>query len=152
MGRKIITLISDEQAYVGNVFKIFKIPDECKRCPLYNICISKLKPGRKYKIIEVRRFNLPKPHKCLLTGQSLTSVVVEELPVVIAIPKMINVIEGVVIRFELIDEDCQKKLAIKYGGDYPVIENGCKIKILKIIGKEFCKGKEYLIVECEIVD
>lgn len=152
MGRKIITLISDEQAHIGNVFKILKIPDECKRCSLFNICISKLKPGRKYRIIEIKRFNLPKPHKCLLTGQSLTSVVVEELPVVIAIPKMVNIVEGVVVKFELVDEDCQKRLAIKYGGDYPIIENGTKVKILKIIGKEVCKNREYLIIKCEVVD
>ncbi len=150
--KRILTLIGEGQAKVGHVFKLYSIPEECKRCRLYNICIARLKVGRKYRVVEVRRVNLPRPDKCLLTGENLVPVVVEELPVVVALPYQSNLIEGVVVTYTVVDSQCQDRLCTKYGEEKCTVQPGVKLKILNILGSETCNGRKYLIVRCVPLD
>ncbi len=147
-GKRLLTLIGEGQARVGHVFKIFSIPDECRRCPLYQACMAKLKVGRRYRVIEVRRVNLPRVERCLLTGEALTPVIVEELPIKIAIPYTPNVIEGVVTTYNVIDEKCQKRLS----EDFNAIKPGTKIRIIKILNSQECSNRRYMIVIAEVLD
>ncbi len=152
MVKRILTLIGEGQAKVGHVFKLFSIPEECKRCRLFNICIARLKVGRKYRVVEVRRVNLPRLDRCLLTGECLVPVVVEELPIVVAIPYQPNIIEGIVVTYNVVDGECQETLCRRYGEDRCSVTPGTKIKILNILGVEECKGRKYLIIRCTPLD
>ncbi|NPA22786.1 MAG: hypothetical protein GXO23_00610 [Crenarchaeota archaeon] len=147
-GKRLLTLIGEGQARVGHIFKIFSIPDECRRCPLFQACMAKLKVGRRYRVVEVRRVNLPRVERCLLTGEALTPVIVEELPLKIAIPYTPNVIEGVVTMFNVIDERCQRRLS----EDFNAIKPGTKIRILKILGSSVCGNRKFMIVLVEALD
>ncbi|NPA22684.1 MAG: hypothetical protein GXO23_00095 [Crenarchaeota archaeon] len=147
-GKRLLTLIGEGQARIGHVFKIFSIPEECRRCPLYQACMAKLKVGRRYRVVEVRRVNLPRVERCLLTGEALTPVIVEELPIKIAIPYTPNIIEGIVTTYNIIDERCQKRLS----EDYNAIRPGTKIRIVKILDIATCNNRKFLIVLAEALD
>jgi len=144
----ILTLIGEGQAKIGHIFKIYSIPEECRRCPLYQACMSKLKIGRRYRIVEVRKVNLPRIEKCLLTGEALIPVVVEELPIKIAVPYSPNIIEGVITTYTVIDEKCQSRLS----EDYNAIKSGTKIKVLKILNTVECNNRKYMIIIAEVLD
>ena len=145
-GKRVLTLIGEGQARIGHVFKLISIPEECRRCRLYNACMAKLKVGRRYRVVEVRKINLPRIEKCLLTGENLIPVMVEELPILLAIPYTHNIIEGVVTTFKFVNHKCQEKLVKERGEELAQIQDGVKIKILKILGDATCDNMRYLLV------
>ena len=150
--KRVLTLIGEGQAKVGHVFKLISIPEECRRCRLFNACMGKLKLNRKYRVVEVRKINLPRLEKCLLTGEPLVPVIVEELPVLLAIPYAPTVIEGVVTTYRVVDQVCQERLVRECGEDPVEIQDGTKIKILKIEKQAVCGGRTYLIVRAVPLD
>ncbi|MEM0469056.1 MAG: UPF0179 family protein [Pyrobaculum sp.] len=133
---KRITLISKEQAEIGHRFRLVNIPDECKSCRLYNVCMGKLTPGRSYQVIEVRAYM---GQRCKITGGEMVPVVVEEAPIVGLLPPH-KALEGVVVTFE---EEC----AGCEGCPTDVVKRGEKVKVVKVLGKKMCKSKEFFIVE-----
>ncbi len=141
----LLTLIGEGQAKVGHIFKLVAIPEECKRCRLYSACMGKLKLRRKYRIVEVRRLNLPRVERCLLTGEPLVPVIVEELPSIVALPAGLNIVEGVVTTYVETDRACQISLVKKFGGELVEISCGTKVRILKILGREKCNSRDYVI-------
>ncbi len=148
VGKQLLTLIGEGQAKIGHIFKIFSIPEECRRCPLFQACMSKLKVGRKYRVVEVRRINIPRIEKCLLTGEALVPVIVEELPLKIAIPYSPNIVEGIITTYTVVDPTCQGR----FSEDFNAIKPGTKIKILKILSTVTCNNKKYLITIVEALD
>lgn len=40
--KKVMTLIGREQAVVGKTFRLYSIPNECRQCRLFNICVASL--------------------------------------------------------------------------------------------------------------
>ncbi len=44
--KRVMTLIGKEQAVVGKTFRLYSVPNECRQCRLFNICVARLKPGR----------------------------------------------------------------------------------------------------------
>jgi len=143
----LLTLIGEGQAKVGHTFKLVAVPEECKRCRLYSACMGKLKLHRRYRIVEVRRINLPRVEKCLLTGEPLVPVIVEELPSILALPAGPNIVEGVVTTYVETDRTCQLSLVRKFGGDVIDIASGTKVKVLRILGREKCGPREYIVAE-----
>jgi len=81
--KRIVTLVSREQAEVGHRFRVFGIPDECRECRLYSVCLGRLTPGRSYIVVEVRP---SMGQKCKITGGEMVPVVVEETPIVGLLP------------------------------------------------------------------
>ncbi len=150
MKKRIITLIAKEQAINGMIIKLYSIPDICRTCKLYDTCLGKLKPGRTYRIVEVRRINLPGTHRCLLTGEVLTPVVVEEEPIVIALPESTGIIEGVILTYHKVNID--KKCLSKYLYRIYNLNDGVKIRIVRILDRIICEGKKYIIVEAIPLD
>ncbi|MEZ0247945.1 MAG: UPF0179 family protein [Thermoproteus sp.] len=137
MGRAVATLVSREQAEVGHRFKVVKVPDECLSCRLYSVCIGRLKPGRTYRIVEVRP---SLGQKCKITGGEMTPVVVEEMPIRLLLPRR-KAQEGIIVTYE---GDCR-------GCDGCPDENTLnineKILIIKVLDKTKCNNQEFFIVE-----
>ncbi len=143
-GKRIMTLIGREQAVVGKTFRLYSIPDECRRCRLFNICVAKLKPGRVYRIVEVRHVGLPQPDKCLLTGEDMVPVVVEELPIIAPIP-INSFIEGITITYIRPRVDCDELR--RYIPSDQVLKDGVKVRLLREVGRVRCKDGNYVIAE-----
>ncbi len=40
--KRVMTLIGREQAVVGKTFRLYSIPNECRQCKLFNICVASL--------------------------------------------------------------------------------------------------------------
>jgi len=76
----IVTLIGKEQATKGAEFIYIGPLVDCKNCKLRNVCFN-LKPGRRYKIKEVR----DKKHTCDIFEEGVVVVEVEEQPVIATI-------------------------------------------------------------------
>lgn len=139
----IITLVSKPQARVGLSFRVFNIPDECPRCRLYQVCMGRLRPGRVYRIIEVKPLKYPNPHRCLLTGDEMVPVSVEEEAMILPV-RLPYVVEGMVTAFD-------KSWCIC--GGCPSSEGlPAKIKVLKVIRREDCGGGYYFVVEAKAVE
>ncbi len=137
--RRFVTLIGEGQASVGRSFRLFSIPDECKKCRLFNVCLGRLKLGRVYRIIEVRRINLPSLDRCRLTGERLIPVVVEEEPVLAPIPAR-HFIEGIVITYVRPRVRCVE--VDKYVN---ALQDGVKVKILEEVRRVRCGDETYVI-------
>lgn len=150
MRKRVVTLIAKEQAINGMIIKLYSIPDTCRTCRLYDTCLGKLKLGRTYRIVEVRRINLPVTYRCLLTGEVLTPVIVEEEPIVIAIPESVGVIEGVTLTYHKVSID--KKCLSKYLYRIYNLNDGVKIRIVRILDRIVCEDKKYVIVEATPLD
>ena len=130
---KIITLISVENARKGYKF-LFEgqVYEQCKLCPLYNVCIGNLEKGRVYEVINVRK----KKHKCKALNMDLAVVEVREAPLEVAI-RTSYAIEGAIITFHPIN--CSKLSCINYELCSPIgLKSGDKCKIVKIYGKIDC--------------
>ena len=84
--KKKVTLISKDQAKIGLNFTLIAIPDECKSCRFYNVCIGNIKVGRRYRIVDVKRDRYVIYGKCKLTGCEVIPVIVEELPLIAILP------------------------------------------------------------------
>lgn len=138
MGRLVITLISREQAERGRRIRVLSVPDECGTCKLYSVCIGRVRLGRLYKIAEIRP---SLGQRCKITGGEMVPVVVEELPLVVPIPRR-KALEGVVVTYE---GDCK-------GCDgcpsEATLSPGEKIKILRLLeGQLICRGQAFVLAE-----
>lgn len=134
--RRIVTLVSKEQAQLNHRFRILAIPDECKDCRLYQVCLGRLTPGRSYRIVEIRP---SMGQSCKITGGEMVPVVVEEAPIVGLVP-LNKALEGAIVTFEGECEGCR---------DCPtgVVRRGEKIKVIKVLGRIKCNGADFAIVE-----
>ncbi|MCC6013730.1 MAG: UPF0179 family protein [Candidatus Verstraetearchaeota archaeon] len=145
-GREIITLLGN--AKKGMEFIAINPPEICKSCKLFSICLERLVPGRKYKVIEVR----DKQHYCQLSNEKINVVKVVELPIEIALRKQIA-IEGAIIKYSWIE--CNEFKCKLRGLCKPLGLNiGDRIKIIKILEDlsemAFC-GKEIVKVEVVVI-
>ncbi|BDR91251.1 UPF0179 family protein [Vulcanisaeta souniana] len=147
--KRIMTLISKEQAVVGKTFRLYSIPDECRRCKLFNLCVSRLKPGRVYRVVDVKHVGLPQTNKCLLTGEEMVPIIVEELPLIIPVPAKLF-IEGVVITYTKSDIVCDN--AKKYLPNEQVLKEGTRVKIVRETGRVKCDNENYVLAEVVPLD
>ncbi|ABL87866.1 conserved hypothetical protein [Pyrobaculum islandicum DSM 4184] len=139
--RKIITLVSREQAVIGHRFRVVSIPDECKSCKLYAVCLGKLTPGRSYEVIEIRP---SLGQRCKITGEEVVPVVAAELPIVGLVP-LNKALEGAIVTFEGECKGCK---------DCPdnIVKPGEKIKIIRVLGRTRCKDRDFATVEFYILE
>ena len=89
-----MTLVTEVQARKGVIFIVRPSP-LCKRCKLFKVCVGNLRPYASYRVEEVRRV----AHRCPLTGSTMRVVVVEELPVKLAVSPR-RAIKGAVISYQ----------------------------------------------------
>lgn len=140
--KQVLTLIGKGQAIIGRTFKLYAIPDECRRCKLYNICVARIKPGRVYRIVEIRHVSLPQPDKCLLTGEEMVPIVAEEQPIIIPIPAK-SFLEGVIMTYTKININCNE---LRNYLNQP-INDGTKIRIIREAGRVKCGNETYVLAE-----
>ncbi|GAB6944627.1 UPF0179 family protein [Vulcanisaeta sp. JCM 14467] len=142
--KRVMTLIGREQAVVGKTFRLYSIPSECRQCKLFNICVARLRPGRVYRIVEVKHVGLPQPNKCLLTGEDMVPIIAEELPIIIPIPAKLF-IEGVIITYTKSLITCTD--ARKYIPNDNVLKEGTRVKLVRETGRVKCGGESYVLAE-----
>lgn len=139
--RRVVTLVPKGQCAIGRRIRVVGVPDECLRCKLKGVCLDKLRAGATYEIVEVRRgFGV----KCLLTGDEVVPVVVEERPIILELPPNLA-LEGVVLKF-----------SNRYCNSCPncptdILKEGDKVKILRVLGVAKCGDGSYRTVEVEII-
>jgi len=92
--------------------------------------------GRSYKVVEVRP---SMGQRCKITDGEMVPVVVEEAPIVGLLP-LNKALEGVIVTFEGECTGCE-------GCPTDVVKVGEKVKVVKVLGRKSCKGKEFAIVE-----
>ncbi|RLE83232.1 MAG: hypothetical protein DRJ52_00205 [Thermoprotei archaeon] len=148
--KRIVTLLDETQAKPGYRFVIYSIPDKCKKCKLYKACLSKLRPGRTYRVVSVRK----KKHICPLTNREVVVVKVVEEPMYIALPSS-KAIEGVTMTYREDLASCPSKVYCryrKYCDPSPGIVKGTKVKINKLISKIKCmRGLDLVLVEVDVL-
>ncbi len=81
----LVTLIGEKLAKNGEEFVYIGPQNDCRNCKLKTVCFN-LKPGRGYKIINVRE----KRHDCNVHQGSVCVVEVEELPIIASIDKKLS--------------------------------------------------------------
>jgi len=89
----LVTLIGEKLAKEDEEFIYLGPNNDCKRCKLKTVCFN-LKPGRRYKIIDIR----DKRHSCELHEGNAAVVEVQELPIIAAIDKELT--EGTTAKIE----------------------------------------------------
>lgn len=150
--KKIVTLLDEHQAKVGYRFVLYSIPDVCKkRCKLFKACLSKLKPGRTYRVVSVRK----KKHICPLTNRPAVVVKVVEEPLQIALPSS-KAIEGITLVYNEDFSQCPYRNRCRYYrycNPAPAVIKGIKIKISKVLSKIECVlGHSLVLVEVQAID
>lgn len=120
--REIVTFVGDAQAKVGFRFVASKPPEVCRGCKLFLVCMSKLKPGKVYEVIEVK----DKEHYCPLYEENVKVVKVAEAPVE-ALVKSNLAVEGATV--EPIIEECKKRCPLKAYCTPEWVEPGKKVKV-----------------------
>ncbi|MEJ5293365.1 MAG: UPF0179 family protein [Candidatus Methanosuratincola sp.] len=120
--REIVTFVGDVQARVGFRFVASQPPEICRGCKLFLACMSKLKPGKVYEVVEVKE----KEHYCPLYEGSVKVVKVAEAPVE-AVVKSNLAVEGATV--EPLIEECGKKCTLKTFCSPEWAEPGKKVKI-----------------------
>jgi uncharacterized protein (UPF0179 family) len=78
----LVTLIGEKLAKEDEEFIYLGPNNNCKNCKLKTVCFN-LKPGRRYKIIEIR----DKHHSCDIHEGNAAVVEVREMPIIAAIDK-----------------------------------------------------------------
>jgi len=81
----LVTLIGEKIAKKDIEFTYLGPNNECRNCKLKTVCFN-LKPGRKYKIINVR----DKRHNCNVHEGTAAVVEVQEIPILTAIERDIS--------------------------------------------------------------
>jgi hypothetical protein len=89
----LVTLIGEKLAKEDEEFIYLGPNNDCRRCKLKTVCFN-LKPGRRYKIIDIR----DKRHSCELHEGNAAVVEVQELPIIAAIDKELT--EGKTAKIE----------------------------------------------------
>ena len=89
----LVTLIGERLAKEDEEFIYLGPNNDCRGCKLKTVCFN-LKPGRRYKIIDIR----DKRHSCELHEGNAAVVEVQELPIIAAIDKELT--EGTAAKIE----------------------------------------------------
>lgn len=129
----IITLAPKAFARKGYKF-VFegKVSEECKECPLYNVCIKNLEVGRVYEIVNVRN----KKHKCKVYGSEIVVVEVKEADIE-ALVKTSMAIEGAIISYSPVN--CNEYSCPYFKLCKPLgVKPGDKYKIIRVLEKLKC--------------
>jgi len=127
----LVTLIGEKIAIKDNEFIYLGPNNECRNCKLKTVCFN-LKPGRRYKITEIR----DKKHSCDI-HEGLASVVeVKELPIVTSVDR--NLSEGAETKIE-------KKKCDSIGCEHYEI---CSVEIHK--DKNYIISKIIEDIECPL--
>jgi uncharacterized protein (UPF0179 family) len=127
----LVTLIGEKIAKKDIEFVYLGPNNECRNCKIKTVCFN-LKPGRKYKITNVR----DKRHNCNVHEGTAAVVEVQELPIILAIDQ--NLSEGTEIDIE--DKECRSPGCIHYELCNVNVQKDKKYKISKIFG----------VIECPI--
>ena len=131
MKREVLTLVTEAQAKPGIVFRV-KITPKCFLCPLYSLCVSKLKEGVKYKVKNVRNHI----HFCKVIGEKMYVALVEEMPITVSLEAK-KAVEGIVTSYTTIKCTIRECKYSRYCTSVP-IENNTKIRVLKVKEKVSC--------------
>ena len=89
----LVTLIGEKLAKEDEEFIYLGPNNDCRGCKLKTVCFN-LKPGRRYKIIDIR----DKRHSCELHEGNAAVVEVQEMPIIAAIDKELT--EGKTAKIE----------------------------------------------------
>jgi len=92
----LVTLIGEKLAKENEEFIYLGPNNNCKNCKLKTVCFN-LKPGRRYKIIEIR----DKRHNCEIHEGNAAVVEVQEMPIITAIRNELK--EGSTTKIEKIE-------------------------------------------------
>ncbi len=123
-----ITLIGEKLAKKGTEFVYMGMGKACRGCKLKMVC-SNLKKGRHYRITNVR----DKHHDCALHEGGVRAVEIEEIPMVVNIPK--DNATGSVVSFEPLS--CKNRGCPNFLVCHPLINNK-KYKIVKVLETVEC--------------
>ena len=130
-----ITITSVPKAFAKRGYKFVfegKVSEECKECPLYNVCIKNLETGRVYEIVNVRN----KKHKCKVYGSEIVVVEVREADIE-ALIKTSMAIEGAIISYS--SPNCNEYLCPYFKlCKPPGVKLGDKYKVIRVLEKLKC--------------
>jgi len=124
-----VTLIGEKLAKKDCEFIYIGPNNECRNCKLKTVCFN-LKPGRKYKITNVR----DKRHNCNVHEGTAAVVEVQDLPIIITVDS--KLCEGDLIKME--DKDCRSIGCENYELCSTSLNKAKKYKIIKIFEKIEC--------------
>ena len=125
----LVTLIGEKLAKEECEFIYIGPNNECRNCKLKTVCFN-LKPGRKYKITNIR----DKHHGCNIHEGNATVVEVQEMPIITAIDKKLS--EGKDVKFE--SEVCRSIGCTNYELCGINLNREKNYKIIKIYEKIEC--------------
>jgi len=125
----LVTLIGEKLAKKDCEFIYIGPNNECRNCKLKTVCFN-LKPGRKYKITNVR----DKRHNCNVHEGTAAVVEVQDLPILITVDSKLS--EGDSIKIE--DKGCRSIGCINYELCNTSQNKVKKYKIIKILEKLEC--------------
>ena len=125
----LVTLIGEKLAKKDHEFIYIGPNNECRNCKLKTVCFN-LKPGRKYKITNIR----DKRHNCNVHEGTAAVVEVQDLPITIAIDSKLS--EGSTIKIE--DKGCRSIGCENYELCNGSLNKDKKYKIIKIFEKIDC--------------
>jgi len=125
----LVTLVGEKLAKIDCEFIYIGPNNECRNCKLKTVCFN-LKPGRKYKITNIR----DKRHNCNVHEGTAAVVEVQDLPIIIAIDSKLS--EGDAIKIE--GKDCRSIGCVNYDLCNSPPNKDKKYKIVKIFEKIDC--------------
>ena len=127
----LITLISEEQAKIGNKFVFLGPRMDCRDCKIKGICFN-LEKGSEYEVVSLRKTT----HDCQETEGLVHVVEVEKIPRNVVIDKK-YAIEGSMITF--IPSGCGQIGCPRYAECNPEgLEKGMKVSVKSVEGKVDC--------------
>ena len=139
----LITLIGEKLAIEGMEFVYLGPNNECKNCKLKTVCFN-LKPGRNYKITNVR----DKKHTCNVHEGNAVIVELSELPVIAAVTKKLS--EGTKTKVER--QECKNIGCNSFEiCTTSTIQKGKNYTIKKTFGKIECPAG-YELYKVELLD
>ncbi len=118
----LVTLIGEKLAEEEIEFVYLGPNNECRNCKLKTVCFN-LKPGRKYKITNVR----DKRHTCNVHEGNAAVVEVKEMPIITAIDKKLS--EG--SKTKINNKECRNIGCINYELCSVILQKDKNYKIIK---------------------
>lgn len=126
-----LSLVGVNQAKVGYRFVFVGIPQECKSCGLFRVCLGNLELGRVYEVVGVRSM----AHDCALHEVGARVVEVRESEVEAALESRVAV-EGGIVTFapiRCVNEGCPyarlcNPVGLRYGDRCKVVKVSEKIR------------------------
>ena len=119
----LVTLIGEKLAKKETEFTYLGPNNECRNCKLKTVCFN-LKPGRKYKIKNVR----DKRHNCNVHEGTAAVVEVQEMPILVAIDKELS--EG--SKTKIKETNCRSIGCVNYELCCFILQKDKEYKITKI--------------------